>query len=61
MLTKNATEMLVGWKGAYMDTRQKIEVSGKGQRWEFNQIRLFKATDYLAKVTLDLNQIATVS
>lgn len=60
-MTKEANEMLVSWKSAYMDTRHKIEVSGKGQRWEFNQIRLFGATDYIAKICHDLNEVATVS
>lgn len=44
-----------------MNTRQKIENSGKGQRWEFNKKRLFGETDYISTVCADLNNVATVS
>lgn len=58
--TKDAKDMLEMWKKAYMDTRQKIEISGKGQRWEFDKKRLFAETDYIASVCRDLNDVGTV-
>ncbi|KAF2892470.1 hypothetical protein ILUMI_13689 [Ignelater luminosus] len=58
--TQEATEMLNMWKQSYLDTRQKIENSGKGQRWEFNKKRLFGETDYIAVVATDLHNVATV-
>ncbi|XP_060518939.1 LOW QUALITY PROTEIN: dynein axonemal heavy chain 10 [Cylas formicarius] len=59
-LSHEAKEMLETWKSAYMATRQKIEDSGKGQRWEFNRGRLFAASDYVAKVCDDLYKGAVV-
>lgn len=53
--------MLEMWKKAYMDTRQKIELSGKGQRWEFDKKRLFRESDYMASVCKNLHEVATVS
>lgn len=58
--TNNAKRMLQMWKTSYMDTRQKIENSGKGQRWEFSKQKLFAATEYMANVCLDLNEVATI-
>ena len=49
--TESAHQMLRLWKSAYLDTRKSIEQSGKGARWEFEQRRLFKDTDYLASVS----------
>lgn len=59
-ITKDAEEMLEMWKTAYMDTRHKIEVSGKGQRWEFDKQKLFAESDYVASVCKNLNEVATV-
>lgn len=52
--------MMRKWKAAYLDTRHSIEVSGKGMRWEFDQRRLFKDTEYISNVCKDLNVIASV-
>lgn len=52
--------MLETWKSTYMETRQKIEDSGKGERWEFDRKRLFAASDYMATVCKDLYEVATV-
>lgn len=52
--------MLDTWKSSYMTTRQKIEDSGKGQRWEFDKTKLFAASDYMAKVCRDIHQFAVV-
>lgn len=59
-ITKDAEEMLEMWKTAYMDTRHKIEVSGKGQRWEFDKQKLFAESDYVASVCKNLNEVAAV-
>ncbi|KAJ8973386.1 hypothetical protein NQ317_012102 [Molorchus minor] len=59
-LTSEATEMLELWKSSYMDTRQKIEDSGKGLRWEFDKKILFSASDYMASVCKDLYEVATI-
>lgn len=59
-ITKDAEEMLEMWKTAYMDTRLKIEISGKGQRWEFDKQKLFAESDYVAAVCKNLHEIATV-
>ncbi|XP_066245712.1 dynein axonemal heavy chain 10 isoform X2 [Euwallacea similis] len=57
-ITTEAASMLNTWKSSYMITRQKIEHSGKGQRWEFDNNKLFAASDYMAKVCKDIYQFA---
>lgn len=52
--------MLETWKSSYMLTRQQIEESGKGQRWEFDKNLLFAASDYMALVCKDLHEIGMV-
>ncbi|KAJ8924399.1 hypothetical protein NQ315_007195, partial [Exocentrus adspersus] len=59
-LTSDAQTMLELWKQTYMETRQKIEESGKGDRWEFDRRRLFGGSDYMAIVCKDLLEVATV-
>ncbi|KAL3287845.1 hypothetical protein HHI36_002303 [Cryptolaemus montrouzieri] len=56
--TETAKQMLEMWKSSYLTIRQKIEDSGKGQRWEFDKVRLFSETDYMAKVCGDLQDVA---
>nr|XP_031841739.1 dynein heavy chain 10, axonemal [Nomia melanderi] len=58
--TKDARVMLKSWKSAYLKVRKEIEESGKGTRWEFDQKRLFKSTEYIASVCNGLNQVAGV-
>ncbi|KAK1133358.1 hypothetical protein K0M31_011173 [Melipona bicolor] len=58
--TEEAGTMLKSWKQAYLKTRDEIEESGKGTRWEFDQKRLFKGTEYIASVCDGLNQVANV-
>ncbi len=54
MLLK-AQQVLEQWKRSYMDTREKIEVMGKGQRqWEFDRSRLFETTDYMSDICSQL-------
>ncbi|KAH1015210.1 dynein axonemal heavy chain 10 [Dendroctonus ponderosae] len=61
-ITLDAADMLDTWKSSYMITRQKIEDSGKGQRWEFDKSKLFASSDYMAKVCRDIYKFAmTVS
>ncbi|XP_066140827.1 dynein axonemal heavy chain 10 [Euwallacea fornicatus] len=57
-ITTEAADMLNTWKSSYMATRQKIELSGKGQRWEFDKNKLFATSDYMAKVCKDIYQFA---
>lgn len=52
--------MMKSWKASYLKIRQEIENSGKGTRWEFDQNRLFKESEYIAKVCADLNKIVSV-
>ncbi|XP_012272400.1 dynein heavy chain 10, axonemal [Orussus abietinus] len=59
-MTEDAHRMMKNWKLSYLTTRQNIEISGKGTRWEFDQRRLFKETEYIAGVCKDLNKIASV-
>ncbi|KAK5648316.1 hypothetical protein RI129_003208 [Pyrocoelia pectoralis] len=59
-LTEDAKEMLEAWYSCYMETRNKIENSGKGQRWEFNRHKLFDTTEFIASVCKNLNEVATV-
>ncbi|XP_011874224.1 PREDICTED: dynein heavy chain 10, axonemal [Vollenhovia emeryi] len=58
--TSMASAMLRQWKQSYLKTRQDIELSGKGARWEFDQKRLFQNTEYIAEVCSDLYKIAGV-
>nr|CAD7578985.1 unnamed protein product [Timema californicum] len=57
---EEAQEMVAMWKKSYMDTRQKIEHSGKGQRWEFDRKRLFRKTDYIETVCQELHELTKV-
>lgn len=59
-VTQAAREMLEIWKSSYMETRQKIEDSGKGQRWEFDKKKLFERSDYMATVCKDLYEVAVI-
>lgn len=59
-LTEGSREMLEMWQTAYMTTRQRIEDSGKGARWEFDRRKLFSASNYMARVCKDLNEVSTV-
>lgn len=59
-MTSSASVMLKQWKLSYLQTREDIELSGKGARWEFDQKRLFENTEYIAGVCNDLNKIANV-
>lgn len=43
-----------------MHTRDRIEQSGKGARWEFDRSKLFPKTDYSAFIAQHLSEIAVV-
>ncbi|GAB1860436.1 Dynein heavy chain 10, axonemal [Camponotus japonicus] len=58
--TSAASAMLKQWRQSYLKTRLDIELSGKGNRWEFDQKRLFQDTKYIAEVCNDLYKIAGV-
>lgn len=58
--SKDAYEMMKNWKKSYLKTRDDIEESGKGARWEFDQRHLFQETEYIAGVCNDFNTIAGV-
>ncbi|PVD32839.1 hypothetical protein C0Q70_08286 [Pomacea canaliculata] len=59
-LTHEAKRMLVTWRETYMDVRNKIEASGRDQRWEFDRKKLFDRTDYMAGICQNLYDIAQV-
>jgi len=53
--------MLELWKSTYMETRAKIEASGRDSRWEFDRKKLFEKTDHMAVVCEDLYHVAQVN
>ncbi|KAL8575817.1 hypothetical protein ACOMHN_014822 [Nucella lapillus] len=59
-MTSQAERMLTTWKQSYLNTRAKIEASGRDQRWEFDRKRLFDRTDYCAHICKHLNEVAQV-
>lgn len=60
-LAQETREMLKTWKECYLDTREKIEMSGKTNRWEFDKKKLFGESDYIILVCKDIENIADVS
>ena len=57
-LITDAKAVLEKWKQSYMDMRQKIEESGRDNRWEFDRNKLFARTDYMAQRCGDLLYVA---
>ena len=53
--------MLKTWRSSYLETRAKIESSGRDARWEFDRKRLFERTDYVASICQSLHEAAQVS
>mgnify|MGYP001351994337 CR=1 FL=1 len=45
----------------YLQVREKIETSGRDNRWEFDRRRLFERTTYMANICSDLRQVVVVS
>eukprot|EP00960_Hanusia_phi_P039624 753955-Hanusia_phi.AAC.6 len=56
----DAQNVLEKWKEAYFKVRQKIEESGRDQRWEFDRKRLFDRTDYMVSCCNDIHDVALV-
>ncbi|KAJ3144485.1 Dynein heavy chain 10, axonemal [Geranomyces variabilis] len=56
----DAKELLECWRRTYFAVRERIEQSGRDQRWEFDRKRLFEQTDYMALRCADLYKIAEV-
>ena len=55
-----AKKMLDLWKSSYLETRAKIEASGRDARWEFDRKKLFEKTDHMSTVCEDLYHVAQV-
>lgn len=54
---QEARRILESWRQTYMDVRAKIEEGRSGQkRWEFDRIRLFERTDYMAGICANLEE-----
>ncbi|KAL7749213.1 hypothetical protein RI367_005365 [Sorochytrium milnesiophthora] len=56
----DAKSLLEAWAKTYFETREKIEQSGRDQRWEFDRKRLFEQTNYMAQRCADLYEVAEV-
>jgi dynein heavy chain len=52
--------LLEAWLSCYFETRERIEISGRDQRWEFDRKQLFERTNYIAKRCADILQILEV-
>ena len=52
--------MLLKWNEVYFQVREKIELGGRDQRWEFDRKKLFEQTNYLAARCGDLHDIVDV-
>ena len=48
------------YKKTYFTVRERIEQSGRDQRWEFDRKKLFEQTNYMASRCTDLFEIAEV-
>lgn len=55
-----AQALLESWSTVYFQVRDKIEQSGRDQRWEFDRKKLFDVTNYMALQCADLFEIAKV-
>ncbi|KAI8916282.1 dynein heavy chain and region D6 of dynein motor-domain-containing protein [Gorgonomyces haynaldii] len=55
-----AKSLLESWSTTYFQVREKIELSGRDQRWEFDRRKLFEQTNYMALRCADLFEIAEV-
>ena len=53
-LITEAKKVLLRWEEAYLQMRQKIEDSGRDNRWEFDRNKLFSRTRYMAQRCGDL-------
>ncbi len=56
----NAKSLLESWSSTYFKVRERIEQSGRDQRWEFDRKKLFEHTNYMSLRCGDLYEIAEV-
>lgn len=56
----DAKDLLESWRKTYFTVRERIEQSGRDQRWEFDRKKLFEQTDYMALRCNDFYSIAEV-
>ncbi|KAJ3336288.1 Dynein heavy chain 10, axonemal, partial [Gonapodya sp. JEL0774] len=56
----DAKALLEAWSTTYFQVRERIEQSGRDQRWEFDRRKLFEQTNYMALRCADLGQICEV-
>uniref|UniRef100_T1JML4 Dynein-1, subspecies f n=1 Tax=Strigamia maritima TaxID=126957 RepID=T1JML4_STRMM len=59
-LLMQAKSMMDVWKESYYETRAVIELGGRDARWEFDKMKLFARTDYIAEVCMNLYEIAKI-
>ena len=52
--------VLDSWQQVYLQVREKIEVSGRDARWEFDRKKLFSRTSYVSEVCGDLKHVVEV-
>lgn len=57
---QDARACLEKWNKTYLAVREKIELSGRDQRWEFDKKRLFDRTNYMRDRCADLAEVAEV-
>uniref|UniRef100_A0A3B3TNK4 Dynein axonemal heavy chain 10 n=1 Tax=Poecilia latipinna TaxID=48699 RepID=A0A3B3TNK4_9TELE len=55
-----AKQVLEQWKSSYFAVRAQIEKINQIPRWEFDRIRLFERSDYMASVCQDLGRVFQV-
>lgn len=53
-------ELLEAWSKTYFAVRERIEQSGRDQRWEFDRKKLFEQTNYMSSRCTDLLEVAEV-
>jgi dynein heavy chain len=56
----DAKAVLEGWSSSYHKVRERIEQSGRDQRWEFDRKKLFDQSNYMVLRCTDLYEIAEV-
>lgn len=56
----NCANLLRCWKTAYLLSRQHIEESGAGSRWEFDRNSLFNEVDHICRISQDIASIGRV-
>ncbi|XP_017847923.1 dynein heavy chain 10, axonemal [Drosophila busckii] len=56
----NCANLLRCWKQAYKTSRQHIEESGAGSRWEFDRVALFNEVNHIHRVAGDIAYVGRV-